>query len=103
MTEPAPAPRLKMWEFMTSGYFAATDLKSAIAAVMKHIGSDEEEAEDEFLREVPDDEVITAVSEDSWGDPRETQLSKFQYALRLPASEHVLLAAEWGYCFGGEE
>jgi hypothetical protein len=99
-----------LFEFESSGYYAAPDRESAIEAVMKNIGYDRKDAEDDFRREVPDDELITATSDDSWNhvNQREEARALFDrtltiYSLELTAGEHAALAPAWGYCFGGEE
>ena len=103
---------LHLYEFESSGYYAAETREAAILRVMVNLHYDREEAEEEFLREVPDDEIIKAHSDDSFEDERQVETRKpclyskgeqTFYSLELTAAEHAALAPEWGYCFGGEQ
>lgn len=110
MTDAAPRA-LKLFEFHSSGYYAAEDREAAFQLVMKNLHYDREEVEEEFYRDVPDDEVIKVTSEESWGHPAEIAEARpysydrtlTVYTLELTASEHAKLAPELGYCFGGEQ
>lgn len=107
----ASAPRaLKLFEFESSGYYAAEDREAAFQLVMKNLHYDRDEVEEEFCRDVPDDEVIKVTSEESWGHPAELEEARpyydrtlTVYTLELTAAEHAKLAPKWGYCFGGEQ
>ncbi len=96
-----------LYEFESSGYYAAPDREAAIQLVMSSLDYDRDDAEGDFIRDVPDDEPIDAISEDPWDHPNEAEVLDRRdvckvYRLRLTAIEHAALAPEWGYCFGGE-
>lgn len=104
-----------LFEFESSGFYAAEDRPGAIAAAAKNLGYAFEEATDDFLRDVPDDEVIDATAEESWGHASELaeersypmgngERKKYTvYHLALASAEHAALAPDHGYCFGGEQ
>ena len=97
-----------LYEFESSGFYAAESREEAIDLVMTNLHYDRDDAEGDFVRDVPDDEVIKATSEDSWEHPRQlcevVNGSKYaHYHLELPAVEHAAIAPEHGYCFGGEQ
>lgn len=97
-----------LYEFDSSGFYAADSREEAFALVAKNLGCSPEEVSDDFLRDVPDEEVIDPYSEDSWDHPMERAEKRGDqggvvYFLRLPAAEHARIAPDWGYCFGGEE
>ena len=101
---------MHLFEFESSGFYAAETREAAIAAVVKNLGIDPSEAAEDFERDVPDDEVIDATSEDSWEhtaervEPRPTRDPDSRYyRLALSAAEHAKLAPAHGYCFGGEQ
>ncbi len=110
-----PAVTLHLYEFDSSGYYAAESKEAACALCNADVGDDV--AADDFVREVPDDEPIEVTIEigDKWDDPRE-------YSRPIkPQQGHSgmidviwclkLTAREWanehghkqpGYCFGGD-
>lgn len=102
-----------LFEFSACGYFAAPTREAAMEIVMRALGLDREDTEEDFVRDVPDDEVIEPFGEDPWDHPAEVERehdgkgtgspSYKTYHLRLSAAEHAALAPEWGYCFGGEQ
>lgn len=107
---------LHLFEFEEMGFFAARDEEHAFALCMEHTGMDAEDLdlENDFKRQVPDDEEINVGAEDSWEDPRET-MKGFEngtrpytlYYLKLRASEwaaeHLTADQPGGYAFGGSE
>jgi hypothetical protein len=108
---------LHLYEFGAGGFYVAENKDEAIRLSGEDIG-DQSEAESDFVREVPDDELVEVCSEDEtdrWDDPRE----EFRFLTRkgVPAPEHgrrwmlKIPAREWanqmqrgkGYAFGGDQ
>jgi hypothetical protein len=107
---------LHLFEFEELGFFAARDKEHAFALCLEHTGMTAEdlELEDDFKRQVPDDEEINVGSEDSWEDPRETTKLSDEgvrpftlYFLKQRASEwaaeHFTADKPGGYAFGGSD
>lgn len=109
---------LHLFEFEEMGFFAARDKEHAFALCLEHTAMTAEdlELENDFKRQVPDDEEINVGSEESWEDPRETT-KRFEAGIRPYTLYFLKLrAAEWannhphdarpkheGYAFGGCE
>ncbi len=108
---------LHLYEFDAGGFYVAENKEEAIALCGDDIGF-EGEAESDFVREVPDDELVEVCSEDEtdrWDDPREEL--RFLTRKGVPAHEHgrrwmlKIPASEWanqkqhgkGYAFGGDQ
>lgn len=109
---------LHLYEFEEGGFYAASSKEEAVRLYASDGGFAEDEAEDDFKREVPADEAIECTMEvgDKWDDPREypkpikpqpgyggTKITEI-WCLKLTAhewaNEHGHKSA--GYCFGGD-
>lgn len=92
-------PRLYVFHFTESGYFAAQTKERAFAAVEAHTGCTAEdlELESDFNRQVPDDELLGVTSEDSWEDAREV-MDPFTGDQKL-----TIRATEWANSRIGED
>ncbi len=105
---------LHLYEFAQAGFYAAVSKGEAFRYHIHDVGFDE--AEGDFVREVPDDELIAVHNEDSsekWNDPREYQEALTRKGVPDPTRVYWFLkvtAREWanelthgnGYVFGGE-
>lgn len=108
---------LHLYEFGSGGFYAAGSKEEALKLCDDDVGF-EGEAESDFVREVPDDELVAVWSEDQtdrFDDPRET----LQLLTRkgVPAPEFgprwvlKISAREWanekthgrGHVFGGDQ
>lgn len=107
---------LHLFEFEELGFFSARDKEHAFELCLAHTGMTEEdlELEDDFKRQVPDDEEINVGREESWEDPRETT-KRYEYGIRPYtlwflkraagewANEHLTAEQPGGYAFGGTD
>ncbi len=105
---------LHLYEFAQGGFYAAVSKKEALRLHNADIGFDE--AEGDFVREVPDDELIAVSGEDptdKWDDPREYQQALTRNGVPDPTRVYWFLkvtACEWanklshghGHVFGGD-
>ncbi len=107
---------LHLFEFEELGFFSARDKEHAFSLCMEHTGMTAEDLdlENDYKRQVPDDEEISVGAEEPWEDPRQTEKlyesSAHPYTLwflRLTAvewaSEHLTAEQPGGYAFGGCE
>lgn len=112
-----PMVALHLFEFDDLGFFSARDKEHAFELAMAHTGCTSEDLslEDDFKRQVPDDEEIPVWAEESWGDPREISETKEGITRPYTLWGLTLTAGEWannhpaadepeellGYAFGG--
>lgn len=106
-----------LYEFGSGGFYAAKSKEEALKLYADDVGF-EDEAEADFVREVPDDELVEVFSEDStdrFDDPREEQRHLTRGGVPMPKyGLHWVLkitAREWanekshghGHVFGGDQ
>lgn len=100
---------LHLYEFGDAGFYVAVSKSEAFRIYNHDAGSDE--AESDFKREVPDDELIAVHSdEESWDDPREylevgkaPDPPRIYWVLKVTAREWANeLTHGNGYVFGGD-
>ncbi len=98
---------MPLFHFTECGYYVARDYEHACELIHTEGGVEKEAIEDDFVREVPDDEEIEVFSEDRWDDPRERLaqgITCHYWALKLTAAEWVRVhPREFGYAFGGDQ
>lgn len=107
---------LHLFEFEELGFFSARDKPHAFELCLEHTGMTAEDLdlENDFKRQVPDDEEINVGAEEPWEDPRETTERHEEgirpytlWFLRLTAaewaSEQLTADQPGGYAFGGCE
>ena len=105
-------PSRHLFEFGEAGYYAALSKEDAFRLYGQDIGLEQSAAEADFVREVPDEELVAVYSEDKWDDPRERYVARTRRGEPTEYCSWVLnvTAREWanvlthgsGYVFGGD-